>query len=522
MNTDTKFALDFHEETKHSEIKVQMSRHYLDWDNRPRPFKVYPDLSSLALPDDFDSPGASALDYIGTLDGLGSESPIDLRALAQLLFFSAGITRKLSSGPETFYMRAASATGALYPIELYVISGKISGLAAGVYHFCPGDFSLVQLRAGDFRAKLASMAGGRADIRSSPLTIAFTSIAWRNAWKYRARSYRHWFWDSGVIAANLLAAGAAVGLCPKLILGFADREVNDLLLLEPEKEAAIILAPIGSNNELSGNTVPVDVPTVHRPRVMALSKTEVQYPEIWTLHEASSLDSSEASSWSAKRIDTGKLREATAHHTTESFTLGETILRRGSSRSFSHAAIPKEKLLNILYYSTRGVPLDILEKGQTLIDIYLIANAVDGLEPGSYFYDRNSNTLQMLAAKNQAACRSESAYLCLGQRLFGDSSALLFMMSDLEKVLKVFGNRGYRACQLEGGVVAGKVYLSSYAQELGASGSTFYDDAVTEAFSSHAGAKSVMIAVGVGITEYKAKPGKILASRLTREQLVSQ
>ncbi len=38
-------------------------------------------------------------------------------------------------------MRAASATGALYPIEIYVVSQDIPGLSAGVYHFCPGDFS---------------------------------------------------------------------------------------------------------------------------------------------------------------------------------------------------------------------------------------------------------------------------------------------------------------------------------------------------------------------------------------------
>ena len=52
-------------------------------------------------------------------------------------------------------MRAASATGALYPIELYVICQDMPGLKAGVYHFCPGDFTLTELRSGDYRANLA-------------------------------------------------------------------------------------------------------------------------------------------------------------------------------------------------------------------------------------------------------------------------------------------------------------------------------------------------------------------------------
>lgn len=95
------------------------------------------------------------------------------------------------------------------------------------------------------------------------------------------------------------------------------------------------------------------------------------------------------------------------------------------------------------------------------------------------------------------------------------------MMTDLNAVLKTLGNRGYRACEFEAAVVAGKIYLSSYAQGLGASGSTFYDDAVTESFSPHARDKAAMIVVGVGMPTYKARHGKILAARLTKSQLLS-
>jgi SagB-type dehydrogenase family enzyme len=99
-------------------------------------------------------------------------------------------------------MRAAPATGALYPIEVYIVSKNINGLQAGIYHFCPGQFTLTILREGDYRLLLAETAGDNDQIKNSPFTIILTSIAWRNAWKYQARSYRHWFWDSGVIAAN--------------------------------------------------------------------------------------------------------------------------------------------------------------------------------------------------------------------------------------------------------------------------------------------------------------------------------
>jgi hypothetical protein len=73
-----------------------------------------------------------------------------------------------------------------------------------------------------------------------------------------------------------------------------------------------------------------------------------------------------------------------------------------------------------------------------------------------------------------------SGCLYLGQTLFSDASLVFFLMTDLLFILKILGNRGYRAAQLEAGIIAGQIYLSSYSRQLGASSSTFFDDVVTE------------------------------------------
>ncbi len=549
-NGDIKYAIKYHEETAHSELSLRMSRHYLDWDNRPKPFKIYAGLHSLPLPQNFPLPSASALTSISGTEqtsplpasAAGGKPSMDLGTLAEVLFFSAGITREVRFDSGTFYMRAASATGALYPIELYVICKDIAGLNAGVYHFCPGTFALTELRKGDYRAELAEAAGGVSSegriIMSAPLTVSFTSIAWRNAWKYQARSYRHWFWDAGVIAANFLATVVAAGLSTRLILGFVDNMVDRLLCLEDRKEATIALAPISvdirstesdSKGEImlpkssDSNLIPV----LHS-EVMPLSKTEVDYPEIWEMHEASSLaDKDEVRNWlnSAANLDDIQGVEDKSLSTQlqkfkvkssdmQTGTLDEVILSRGSTRRFARSPISFDQLSTILQSSTTGALLDFLELGKSIIDIYLIVNAVEGLPSGSYFFNRGTGFLEQLKQKGQAITRNESGYLCLGQSLFSDASAVFFLMTDLHRVLKVLGNRGYRAAQFEAGIVAGKIYLTAYAQGIGASGSTFFDYAVTEYFSPHAGTKSAMIAVGVGVPAYKARPGKILAGRL--------
>src|SRR6266487_6553461 len=181
-------ALTYHEATKHSEVSIGASAHYLDWDNKPAQFKQYKNLASIALPRNFPRPEKSSIRAIkSAMKDVGAKQ-IDIEVLSELLFFSAGLTRKMRFGKEFYYMRAASATGALYPIELYVISGRIPGLEAGVYHFNPLHLSLARLREGDYRATLDY--AGSADGLSAPLTLVFTSLAWRNAWKYETRSYR--------------------------------------------------------------------------------------------------------------------------------------------------------------------------------------------------------------------------------------------------------------------------------------------------------------------------------------------
>ena len=561
------YASEYHEMTKHSEISLMTQRHYLDFDNRPIPFKIYTtDCPVFPLPSDFPQPVLDAISSVSTLrlgvpnnaksnkvnnKEMGSTASkkvrdLGIRDLAEILFFSAGITRAKKYDTTTYYMRAASATGALYPIELYVVCPDlISELEAGVYHFSPADFSLVQIRKGDYRPHLAAATAEKEQVLSSPINLVLTSFAWRNAWKYQGRSYRHWFWDAGVIVANLLATTVSMGLTTNLKMGFIDDMANHLLGLDYHKEAAVIIANIGGQEtsqadkrDNRGEKV-IEIPDSIAPKIRPLSESEIDFPEIWKLHDASKLFSpEEIMQW----VDGKELAEQlsdkhplpSAHlealngcpllfsqqnsPSANISSLAEVILKRGSTRRFAKASLPFRTLSSILYSSTRGTPLDFLGKEiHSLVDVYLICNDVEDLQPGGYFFNHKFNTVDLLKMK---VSREMSGYLCLGQSLFSQASAVLFLMTNLQKVLKALGNRGYGASQVEAGIIAGKIYLAAYAHGIGASGSTFFDDAVTEFFSPHAEKKSTMIAVGIGKPAYKATSGKILPVRLTREHML--
>ena len=143
------------------------------------------------------------------------------------------------------YFRAAACTGALYHIELYLVCGDLPDLRAGVYHFGAHDFSLHRLREGDYRGALLEASGGQAAVAEAPATIVLSSVYWRNSWKYQARAYRHAYWDSGTILANLLAVGNANRIPLKLVTSFVDEPVNRLLDLDTNREVALQLVPAG-------------------------------------------------------------------------------------------------------------------------------------------------------------------------------------------------------------------------------------------------------------------------------------
>jgi SagB-type dehydrogenase family enzyme len=180
----------------------------------------------------------------------------------------------------------------------------------------------------------------------------------------------------------------------------------------------------------------------------------------------------------------------------------EVVLRRGSSRRFTGGSISFAELSTILDRATRGIPADFLSAGAPqLNDIYLIVNAVDGLASGAYFFDVAG---QRLKALELGDFRAQAAHLALDQQLAGDAAVAVFFLADLERWLGRLGNRGYRAAQLEAGILGGKMYLASYALRLGATGLTFYDDEAVRFFSPHSGNKSAMFLTALG---RPAKPG---------------
>ena len=503
VNSNLEAAWKYHNTSKHSYASVHNNPHFLDWSNQPLPFKAYTTLEPLRLPREVRQTGVAALSAIAESIHLEAKVGPDLEALAQLLYLTAGITRHRKYPGGDIYFRAAACTGALYEVEVYVVCGNLIDLEAGVYHFAPAEFALRRLRDGDYRSVLSEATGRETTIVHAPLTIICTCTYWRNAWKYQARTYRHFGWHNGTLVANLLAVATALGMPARLICGFLDADVNRLLDVDPEREVAYSLVALGHVEALA-QPLPSKPSALHLETV-PLSRNETVYPAMHEIHTASSLNSpEEVEIWRGKAPlanlppPTGPVIQLHPYSDTEMprDPLEQVILRRGSARKFAQVSIELRQLSTMLDRATRGIPADFLDpQGTQLNEVYLIVNAVEGLDPGAYVYHRDRHVLECLKAGN---FRAQAGHLGLDQQLPVEAAADIFFLADLQIILGRFGNRGYRAVQLEAGILSGKLYLAAYAQRLSATGLTFYDDAVIRFFSPHAHDKSVIMLLAVG------------------------
>src|ERR1700693_6101195 len=117
-NRDTQAAWKYHDSTKHSSWSIRNNPHFLDWANRPQPFKIYPKLQRLSLPRDVSQTGVAALSAIShALSSSRADSVPDLQDLARILYYSAGITKQRRSPGGEIYFCAAVCIGALSEIE---------------------------------------------------------------------------------------------------------------------------------------------------------------------------------------------------------------------------------------------------------------------------------------------------------------------------------------------------------------------------------------------------------------------
>jgi SagB-type dehydrogenase family enzyme len=459
---------EYHESTKHSVESLKRAQYVLDWANMPDPFRHYEGVPVLDLPADPQAPEMPALEVLQCASGTtpAADGPT---FLSQLLFYSTAISasKRVPSTGYRYALRVNPSSGNLHPTEIHFLTRGLQGWPDGLYHYRPSAHMAEQRARGDFDMKLAD--------RVAPIVFVLTSIAWREAWKYRDRAYRYCLHDVGHAWQAIALAARAIG-CDSFAVGhFPDDEVTQLCRPNQDEWPMLIVA-------LHGSSIPVREADANETvwfggHANQLSKERIAYPLIDGIHAVTKLSNSGHGGISAgEPAPTGTGEIKLPSPAVSARTFGEVARRRRSALDFlgGMQSISQAQLSAILAVTAQPLFADFAST--RFIQLYLYAHHVDGLQPGVYRFWQERAELEKIRGGDQ---RVAAAGLSLGQDLAGNACVAFSMIGDLERAVRAHGDRGYRYVHFEAGAVGHRLYLAAEALGLGATGiGAFYDDEV--------------------------------------------
>jgi SagB-type dehydrogenase family enzyme len=165
------------------------------------------------------------------------DAPLALDDLGQLLWAAQGIT--LRSG-----FRTAPSAGALYPLEVYVVAGKVEELPSGLYHYIAHGHVLRRIADWDKRHALSRAAYDQPSITEAPVILALCAVYERVTGKYGDRGLRYVHMEAGHAAQNVCLQAVSLQLGTVVLGSFDDRSVKEVLNLTG-RETPLYLMPVG-------------------------------------------------------------------------------------------------------------------------------------------------------------------------------------------------------------------------------------------------------------------------------------
>jgi SagB-type dehydrogenase family enzyme len=153
--------------------------------------------------------------------------------LGQLLWATGGVTQT-----RDFAHRTVPSAGALYPLELYLLTAR------GVAHYDAMAHALTWLQERDRRGDLAQAALDQASIQEAPAVIVVAAEPGRTARKYGERAERYVFMEGGHACQNLLLEATALRLGAVPIGAFDDERAGRVLDLSVGRRV-LLLVPVG-------------------------------------------------------------------------------------------------------------------------------------------------------------------------------------------------------------------------------------------------------------------------------------
>ena len=165
--------------------------------------------------------------------------PLTLEEISQLLWAAQGITDPDEGG------RTVPSAGALFPLEVYLLAGRVEGVPEGLYRYRPARHDLVRVLPGDLRCALATAAYGQSWAAAAAAVVVFSTVLERTTVRYGGRGKMFAHMEAGGAFQNVHLQAVSLRLGTVIIGAFDDGKVGEVLGLPPG-EKPIGFMPVGA------------------------------------------------------------------------------------------------------------------------------------------------------------------------------------------------------------------------------------------------------------------------------------
>lgn len=531
-------VIHYHVQTKHHFNRYARALGYLDWANQPDPFRRFDGAELVPLPllKPDEEPQSPAYEAIYQHETLPCQ-PVNVRSLSRFFEFALALSAWKRAGESEWALRSNPSSGNLHPTEGYVVLPRISGLELkpGLYHYAPKEHGL------EFRAEFSpeTLATLLSPFPPEAFLLGFTSVHWREAWKYGERAFRYCNHDVGhAIGAGRIAA-ATLGWSMTVLDGLEQNTVALLLgtnraadfeEVEPEHpDCLCVIWPSAgvecTTAEVSGGepSLPVflDIAVVkdlaNGTWYGKANRLSREHGVRWDI-----IDEVADASWKTRmeeRLISGtpphsvleiNSVSASVHH--ESLSAGQIIRQRRSAVAFdAKTSVPADVFFRMLKRVMPQTDRSILERPMPWdvwpydpgIHLMLFVHRVDGLAPGLYFLVRDPGKLPLIQRSMNAElnwapppgcpegiplfwllegdAKRLAAQVSCHQEIAGDSAFSFGMLAEFEGPLRDRGSWWYPRMFWESGLLGQVLYLEAEAAGVRATGiGCFFDDPVHE------------------------------------------
>jgi len=176
--------------------------------------------------------------------------------LATLLYCAYGLNRDSEESGIQRPLRTTPSAGALYPLEVFLHTRSVEGLAPGLYHYNPHRHELRQLCEGDQTSRIASALTHKQLAVTTSVIFIIGAMFERTIGKYSNRGYRFVLLEAGHLAQNLNLAANGLGLGCVNIGGYFDRMIDALIGFDGLMQSAVYMAGIGGLSETPSEPSP--------------------------------------------------------------------------------------------------------------------------------------------------------------------------------------------------------------------------------------------------------------------------